>query len=464
MKKILYVAAREFVATVTTKGFIFGVLLTPTLVVFMSFLIPRIANETPPKIEGQVAISDPTGQIADTIEKNLVPEQFLERRRKALLSRPGWPGNSQDDRKDKSSAGKDIASELTPSEMPQISVKPLSSDAEIEHEKELLKVPLAQKQGSRSACLAVIVVHPDATKPDPEGTAKPKYDLFVRSRLDDRLIGDFHAVIQNAIGSARLRSTGLDAKTVEALTTVMRAETRAITPGGEQKNSVVFNSVLPIAFNILLLISVLTSGQYLLTTTIEEKSNRVVEVLLSAVSPMQLMTGKILGQMAIGLLILALYAGLGIAALTSFAMMGLLNPMLLIFLFLFFLLAYLTIAAMMAAIGSAVSELRDAQGLMMPMMMVLMIPWLLMMPISRDPNSLLAIVLSFIPPISSFVVVLRMASSSPPPFWQIGAAIVVGIAGAYASLRFAAKVFRVGLLMFGKPPSIGTLIRWARMS
>ena len=101
---------------------------------------------------------------------------------------------------------------------------------------------------------------------------------------------------------------------------------------------------------ILLLISILTSGQFLLTTVIEEKSNRVVEVLLSAVSPIELMTGKILGQMAVGFLILALYAGLGIVALTSFAMLGLLKPLLLLFLFIFYVLAYFTIAAIMAAV------------------------------------------------------------------------------------------------------------------
>jgi len=464
MKKILYVAAREFVATVTSKGFLFGILLTPTLIVFMSFLIPRITNDNPPKIEGQVIVRDPTGMVAGYLTANLTPDQFVERRKNALINRPGLQGDSRDGRSRKSSAQKDPSTAIRPSEMPQLSVRQVSSDADAETAKDQLKPPLTQKGGSDSTCLAVVFIHPDAAKPEPAGIASARYDLFVRSQLDDRLIRDLHAAIQDAIGSARLQTTGLDAKTVAALTRVKRAETRAITATGEQKNSIVFNSVLPIAFNILLLISILTSGQYLLTTTVEEKSNRVVEVLLSAVSPMQLMTGKILGQMAVGLLILVLYAGLGIAALTSFAMMGLLNPILLVYLFVFFILAYLTIAAMMAAIGSAVSELRDAQSLMMPTMIVLMVPWLLMVPISREPNSILAVVLSFIPPIGGFVSVMRMASSSPPPFWQLLVSMLIGAVGAYVALRLAAKVFRVGLLLFGKPPSLRTLIRWIRMS
>ena len=100
----------------------------------------------------------------------------------------------------------------------------------------------------------------------------------------------------------------------------------------------------------------------------------------------------------------------------------------------------------------------------MPIMMVLMIPWILWLPLSREPNSMLAIVLSFVPPLGNFVMLLRMTSQSPPPMWQAWLSIAVGAAGAYASLWFAAKVFRVGMLMYGKPPSFGTLIRWARMS
>jgi len=162
--------------------------------------------------------------------------------------------------------------------------------------------------------------------------------------------------------------------------------------------------------------------------------------------------------------VLGLYAGLGILALFSFAAMGLLDPVLIGFLFIFFLLAYFSYAAMMAAIGASVSEMREAQSLMTPVMLVIMIPWIMWMPISRDPNSLLAIVLSYIPPVSNFVILLRLTSSSPPPLWQAWLAVAVGAAGVSVLLWFAAKVFRVGLLMFGKPPTLGTLIRWARMS
>jgi ABC-2 type transport system permease protein len=108
--------------------------------------------------------------------------------------------------------------------------------------------------------------------------------------------------------------------------------------------------------------------------------------------------------------------------------------------------------------------MREAQTLMMPVMMLVMVPWVLWFPISRDPNSAMAIVMSFIPAVGNFVMLLRMTSNTPPPMWQAWLVILVGIGGVYGALWFAAKVFRVGLLMYGKPPTLGTLIRWARMS
>jgi ABC-2 type transport system permease protein len=201
-----------------------------------------------------------------------------------------------------------------------------------------------------------------------------------------------------------------------------------------------------------------------MTSTIEEKSNRIMEVLLSAVSPMQLMAGKILGQMGAGLLILGVYSGFGITSLILFKRSDLLDSTNFLFLIGFFFIAFFTIAAMMAAIGSAVTDIHEAQALMMPIMIVVMTPMLLMMPIISNPSGTMATVMSFIPPISPFVMVLRMSSSQPPPMWQQLLALGIGALTVYVALKMAAKVFRIGVLMYGKPPNLATLIRWAKMA
>ena len=123
---------------------------------------------------------------------------------------------------------------------------------------------------------------------------------------------------------------------MEYLTDVPWVQSTRMTQQGEQKaRHEAVTTLIPFAFMFLIFISVMTSSQYLMTTTIEEKSSRIAEVLLSAVSPMELMAGKILGQFVVGLMVLLVYLGLGLVALTSFAMLGLIDGWI-IFIHLFF--------------------------------------------------------------------------------------------------------------------------------
>ncbi len=467
MKKIRHVAYREFAATVMTKGFIIGMLVAPIMIGIMVLVFPRMINQTTPKVIGEIAVMDPTGQVTEGLRAYLQPERFVERReasgrqaaqaapeavKKVVATSPGGQEAMQ----------RQIAAAF--GEAPQLDVVALDPRTDLEQAKAPLKAAGSDDRTKEPKRLALIVVHPDAVRRAEGKERFGSYDLFVRSKFDDRLEDDIRNGLREAIVEARVQASGLKRSEIEALTRVDRPQSRTVTEEGERATNEVLNMMMPGAFMILLLISCMTSGQSLLTTTVEEKASRVVEVLLSAVSPMELMTGKILGQMGVGFLVLALYGGLGIVALFSFAMLGLLDPMLILYLFVFFVLAFFTIAAFMAAVGSAVNEMREAQTLMTPVMLVIMLPMILWMPISREPNSLLAIVLSFIPPVGNFVMLLRMTSIAPPPMWQVGLAIVVSAAGAAAAVWFAAKIFRIGLLMFGKPPSFGTLIRWVRMS
>jgi ABC-type Na+ efflux pump permease subunit len=460
MKKILYVAQREFIATAGTRAFIVGILVTPLVIGVLILLVPWMAREDPPAIAGSVAVIDPTGQVTSGLAAFLEPARIEKRRREAyariqdampaaLRAAGGGPGRATGEAALGSVLGK----------VPKLRVVPLEPGTDAEAAKAALT---SAAGGGSNERVALVVVHRDAVEKQPGAARFGTYDLFVRAKLDDRVLEEIDDGVRDAIVGARVSRAGFDRAQVEDLTTVDKVSSKTVTADGEDRTNELLNRLVPMALMGLLLMSVLMSGQYLLTTTIEEKSNRVVEVLLSAVSPMELMVGKILGQFAVGLLVLALYLSLGLIAMLSFASLGLLDPTLIVFLLIFYLLAYLSVGAFMAAIGSAVNELREAQGLMTPVMMIIMIPWFLWMPISRNPNSALAMVLSFVPPLSNFVIMLRLASSTPPPLWQTLLAILAGLAGVMASLWFAARVFRIGLLMYGKPPNLATLIRWAR--
>jgi ABC-2 type transport system permease protein len=157
-----------------------------------------------------------------------------------------------------------------------------------------------------------------------------------------------------------------------------------------------------------------------------------------------------------------IYSSLGIISLIALALSDLVNPMDLVYLGIYFIMAYFMIASMMAAVGSAVSDIRDANTLVTPVMLTLMLLWGLWFPISKDPNGTVATVFSFLPPTIPFAMVLRIAADEPVPVWQIPFTIAWGYACMVAMVWFAARVFRVGVLMYGKPPSFVELAKWVR--
>lgn len=453
--KTLQIARREFTATVMTKGFLIGLLIMPAMIGVLIVVMPFLLKEQSPNIEGTVAIHDPTGQVLERAREHLAPQAFAQRRvdmqRRLDAVIPGavrgLVGTGD--------TAMQAAMEQALGSVPNLTLDVLASPEAVEAAKETLR--------EDKKALAVVVLHPNAVTPaQDEGLGT--YDLFTRSKLDDRLIDELRDAMATSIVDARLASRDLDAREVRQLVRVPRVTPRTVGEGGEKAANEIASRILPMAFMALILIAAMTGGQQLMTSTIEEKSSRVVEVLLSAVSPTELMAGKILGQMGVASLMLALYAGLGILALVSFAATGLLDPWLLFYLAVFFLIAFVVLAAMMAAIGAAVNELREAQTLLTPVMLVVMLPMMLWMPISRDPNSTFATVLSLLPPVNPFVMMLRLGSSAPPPTWQVWLSIGIGVASAAAAVWFAGKVFRIGLLMHGKPPSFMTLLRWVRMS
>lgn len=452
MRKILLVGKRDFLATVITKGFIIAIMVPPIIYSAVVLAFPRMMSNRVPAVAGRVAVVDETGQVSHGIRRYLEPEAIAARRdasfNRAMASNPM--------RGAASGAGGAVAQRAVLGEVPDLDIVEVQA-ASLTAEKDRL----TQESGTRQ--IAVLVIHPHAVVAGADG-AFGAYDLFVRRNLDNRIQNEIRSAAAEAIIDARVRTAGLDRQRVDALTKVARPPSVTVTATGESATRPDFAGLMPMGFAILLLISVMSSGQYLLTTTIEEKSSRTMEVILSAVSPLELLTGKILGQMAVGLTILATYASMGVLGLVSMAMFGLIDPSLLVFLFIFFMITYVIMGSLMAAIGSSVNELREAQSLMTPITLLMMVPWLFWFPISREPNSTFATIVSFIPPMNAFAMLLRLTSTSPPPMWQVWLSIAVGIAAAAGALWFASRIFKVGLLMYGRPPNFATLLKWARQA
>ena len=457
MKKILLVAGREFVATVSTKAFIIGLLIMPMMIGISIVVFPRLLNPRNYRTQGEVAVIDPTGRAAADIRAAFSPERVAERReeqaRQVLNQAPQAVQQVATSRATPQVAAA-MASAAASSDL-RLVERP--STADVQREKSWLLEP----DGMRH--LAVVVVHDDAVV-SKDGRSYGSYDTYVPANIDDREMNEIQSAMQEALVYARVRERGVDRAEIESLVRVARGKSITVTKDSERSTIRGINGVLPVFFVVLMFMGVMTGGQSLLTSTVEEKSSRVMEVLLSALSPMELLAGKIVGQFGVSLIVLGLYIGIGLVLLLSFALFGLINPWLIPYLGIFFVLSYLTYGSLMVSVGAVVNDMREAQSLMMPLMLVLTFPFWVWFPISQSPNSAFATAVSFIPPVNSFAMLIRLASTSPPPWWQVWSSIGIGVLGVFAALWFAAKIFKIGLLMYGKPPNFATLIRWARQS
>lgn len=467
MIKILLVARREFLATVLTKGFLLGIFLPPLIIGGLLVLMPLLMNSASPKTRGTIAVIDQSGLAEEDISRYLSPEALQDRakerfeRAKKQMQSSGvnLPSDPRTDA---------MTNQIATAAAPALDVQILPPTADVEAEKKpVMEAKVRDADVKTDQRVALVVIPTEAVRVQLDGeTVKPftSYQLYVAPKLDLEVQRDISRQVDRAIVDARLRQSGADPARIRALTATPDTDTRVITTEGERKDNPVAQLLIPGAFMILLWVSVLVGGQGLLMSTIEEKSSRVMEVLLSAVSPMELMVGKIIGQMAVASLILGLYSFTGVGALVFFAMNHLLDPMLLVYAVVYFIIAFFLLASMMAAIGSVVNDIREAQALMQPIMLVMVIPMALWMPISRNPNGLFSQIVSFIPPASPFVMIIRLAGSEKIPFWQIPASIAVGALAMLFMCWAAAKIFRIGVLMTGKPPNFRTLIRWVRMA
>jgi ABC-type Na+ efflux pump permease subunit len=302
---------------------------------------------------------------------------------------------------------------------------------------------------------ALVIVHANGEQPA---------ELLVPSSSRPRHTQRLERGVRDAVVRIRAQDARQDYDQLLMLMDAPRIRaSRLSRDGAEARESVALRMLVPVGFMMLLWIAVFGSANYLLTGTIEEKSSRVMEVLLSAVSPMELLAGKLLGQAAVSAVVLVMYGGVAMAGLGAMAMMDVVPLTHLLWVVAWFPIGYLMVAAVMAGIGSAVNDLHEAQSLVAPAMIALVLPLILWLPISENPNGALAVAFSFIPPASPFVNVLRLTTASDPvPLWQVLLALVVAIGSVVAMMWAGARVFRVGVLMQGKTPTPRELLRWLR--
>jgi ABC-2 type transport system permease protein len=413
MDKIVTVAIREFVETVRSKAFIIGAVFMPVLMVGLIFGVQKIARrmEVESLPERRIAVVDHAGVYAGLAAAVEDHNRSMPMRRFAL--------------------------------------EPLSGD-----EADSAKLAAGVRSG---ALFAYLIIPADAVS----GDAKPELG---RKETQLQAGEEIEHLVNTAVVGARFarHEPPIDEQRIRQLQRPVDLRLVDVRTGVDATGNKFASVITPFAFMFFLWMGTISVGQGLLTSMIEEKGSRIVEVLLSAVSPIQLMAGKILGMVCVGLLLMSIWTGLGYYAARSQDMEHLVTMSHVGYLALYFLPTFLFSAALQAAIGSVCNTLKDAQSFMTPIVLVNIIPMLLWMPISQNPSSMLSQVLSFVPPISPFVMILRVCSDPGTPIWQIAATLVLCWASVFVMIWAAGKIFRVGVLMYGKPPTPREMLRWLR--
>lgn len=422
MEKLKAIIKREYLTRVKSKGFIIGTIISP--LIMMSFvLVPLLIARSGGPDQLRVAVLDQNANSA------------LYERLAALLE-PTRPSAARY----------------------ELQRAPVSPAEDLTARRQQL-----DQQMKDGALDAYLILPPDALNRERLSyRARNISDFEGRSRLEDAL--------NKAIFEQRVTRAGLQADNVRELTRDVRLEIS--NERGESERSKRGAFILSFGLLMIIYITILVYGVMVMRGVMEEKQSRIIEVLLSSVRPFELMLGKLIGIGLVGLTQYLTWGLLGlllsgIAALPALAMSAGNLPQVsvtqIVFFIVFFVLGYFLYATLYAMVGAMVTSEEDGQQVQMPITMMIILPMLLITLVMRNPNGTAATIFSLIPFFSPVLMFLRIGLDTPP-WWQIALSIVLMIGTILGAVWIAAKIYRVGVLMYGKRPTIPELMRWLKYS
>lgn len=288
---------------------------------------------------------------------------------------------------------------------------------------------------------------------------------YGRTVSNQRDLNMMRWMVRDLLVAHRLIDAGLDPNQVRELTRDMEWRTIRLSEEGEREEQGLA-VLLAIVLLMILYTTILMWGQVVMGGVIEEKGSRVIEVVASGVPPTQLLAGKLLGVGAAGLTQFLVWSlslfGLSLAAAGPMAAgvpIPEIRPLVLASFVFFFLLGFAFYASLYAAIGAAVNTIQEAQNFVFPIVIPLVLGLVCFPVVLESPDGRLATILSFIPFLTPLLMFLRIVVLTPPG-WQIALSVVLLGASILAVLWVSARIYRVGILMYGKKPTFPELVRW----
>ncbi len=427
------IARREYLARVQTKGFWISTVLLPLFMGAMVFVPSLVASKT--RATHRMAVVDETGKVGEALAAALTGKE---------QKKPGNEGVLEKAREQPETASF-VVEQVKPEE------------------------PAAQRAALDRRVLDgkidswIRISNEALDKSQVEYRAESVSNFITQRRLE--------RVLSQVVGRYRIESAGLDAERIAAMTRDVELETVRLSKEGERAEAGIAGFFLAYFLFFLLYMVVAIYGQQVLNGVLEEKASRVVEVIVAAVRPFDLMLGKLAGIGLVGLTQL----GIWLATMAALTAPGVITAMawlpggklpeisLAVFghFLVLFLLGYFFFATLYAAIGAATNNIQEAQQFAGVVVIFLIAPVLLMVPVINDPDSTLAVVLSLVPPFTPLLMMLRIAVKMPPA-WQIALGYLLTSAFIVVLVWVCARVYRVGILMYGKKPTFQELWRWVR--
>lgn len=432
MRKTLYIAAREYNETVRTKAFIIGILLAPVLMggsILAMVLLKGHVDTTDKK----VAVVDRSGVVAPALVKAATEHNktqiFEEKTGKKI--KPAY-----------------IINVVEPAYEPGAQRLELS------------------KQVENRALTAFVEIGKDVLKPgeNPE-TARITYHSK-NAVLDDmrRWIG---RPINDRLRSLRLAEAGLDDEKikgffrwtpVEALGLVTVDNTGKVQDAKASTELEAFG--VPFIMVMLMFLLIMMGAMPLVNSVLEEKTQRISEILLGSAPPFELMMGKLLGNLGVSFTAAFVYIAGGTIAANYMGVMEYVPFHLLPWFFVYLVTAIFMAGGMCIAVGAACNDAKEVQSLMMPVMLPIFLPMFVLVPVIKEPMSSFAVGISLFPPCTPMLMLLRQASPAGIPVWQPIVGLIGVILVTILYVWAAGRIFRIGLLSQGKPPKIRELLRW----
>lgn len=421
MKKMWIVFRQEYLDRIRTRGFVLGTLLFPA---FMALLIalPSVFMSVDVEKPARYAVVDSTGALFARLEVALADTNDVGARLYELEQVP--PGGDP--------------------------------------------VPALTQRVQSEELGGFFVIGAGVT--DGEGAAS----FYAQNVADEERNSHLRRVLGDIVRELRIERSQLAAEEIEAITKPVEFQTFRVREQGDASEDKGHTFLSAYIFGILFYITLFGSGAAALRTTLEEKMMRSAELMISTVRPLHLMGGKVLAVAGVTLTQLAIWFVAGAALIgqgatipggtgAAIAEIQKAGPSALAIacFFLFFVLGFLFYSGLFVAVGAMVNSETEAQQLQLSVMMPIIVAFMMMFLAIRDPDGTFIRIMSLIPFFSPILMVVRVTVLAPP-IWEIGLCIAILIASIFGSMWLSARIFRVGLLMYGKRPTLPELVKWIR--